>query len=128
MKTSADSMSLQSEMWSILDEEGNMNYRTIALDLRAERDRLQDRVSELEETKERCDDKIADLEADLHAMRAARDSLISWIKVIMESEYTLSAIQASGRIAIKESIAEAERPAVHRQGRPCPCHLATTDD
>ena len=109
-------MSLQSEMWSILDEEGNMNYRTMALDLRAENDRLQDRVSELEETKERCDDKIADLEADLHAMRHSRDVLMSWIKAVTEEEYRWSAIRISGLRVLKESKEEEERPKLHRGG------------
>ena len=94
-----------------------MNYKTIADDLRAERDELQDQVSQLEGENEKLEDKVSSLEADLHAMRASRDTLMSWVKTVIEEEYSWSAIRISGLRVLKESREEEERPELHRKGR-----------
>lgn len=65
---------------------------------------------------ETLEDKISDIQADLDAMRHSRDSLMSWVKVITESEYTWEVIRDSGQRAMKESLEEEERAKVHKGG------------
>lgn len=91
-----------------------MNYKTIADDLRAERDGLQDQVFQLEGENEKLEDKIGSLEADLHAMRASRDVLMVWVKNVTEEEYSWNIIRISGLRVIKDSLSEEERPKLHR--------------